>query len=77
MGGKDSSTAPEAPVDFVTNTLVGSDMGGNVKTFDDESKKKEDTINKKKMGTRGLQIPLAAEASTTTEASPSETGVQI
>ena len=76
MGGKDSTTTPEAPVDFVTNTLIGADTGGQAKTFEDNTNKK-DTIDKKKMGTRGLQITLAAESSTTTEASHSTTGVQI
>ena len=75
MGGKSGEVEAETPMDLVTNTAIGAEVGAS-KTFED-STKKADTIDKKKLGTRGLQIPLAADTSTTTEVTPSTTGVQI
>lgn len=76
MGGKSGKVAAEKPMDFITNTAVGVGETGS-KTFE-ESDSKREGIDKKKMGTRGLQIPLAADASTTdiTSSAPT-TGVQI
>lgn len=76
MGGKSGKVAAEKPIDFITNTAVGAEAGA-AKTFE-ESDSKREGIDKKKMGTRGLQIPLAADASTTdiTSSAPT-TGVQI
>lgn len=76
MGGKSGKVAAEKPMDFITNTGVGTDMG-TAKTFD-ETTDKRGSIDKKKMGTRGLQIPLASDVSTTLDVpTASTTGVQI
>ena len=77
MGGKSGKVKAETPMDIITNTGIGGQLSGTSKTFDD-TKSKEDSINKKKMGTRGLQIPLVADTSTTEVASSAPTtGVQI
>ena len=77
MGGKSGKVKAETPMDIITNTGIGRQLSGGSEAFDD-SKSKADTIDKKKMGTRGLQIPLVAEGSTTdiTSSAPT-TGVQI
>jgi len=73
MGGKSGQVAPEGVQAFSSKTGVGVEQG-IPKTMEDTSTK-EDMISKKKLGTRGLQIPLAATESTT--ATPAETGVQV
>jgi hypothetical protein len=72
-GGKSGKVAAEAPKAFQSITGIGVESGAP-KTMEDTSTK-ENTIATKRMGTRGLQIPLASTASTT--ATPANTGVQV
>lgn len=76
MGGKSGKVAAQKPQDFLTNTGIG--IGETPGKTLDTSTLKADSIDKKKMGTRGLQIPLVADTSTTeTTSSAPGTGVQI
>lgn len=76
MGGKSGTVAAERPVDFISNTGVGLDATSS-KTMEDTTAK-DKTIEKKKLGTRGLQIPLVADTSNTEiNNTASGTGVQI
>lgn len=78
MGGsKQAQVAPATPKPISTSTNVGSQLDIQIPTLDD-SKIKESAVDKKKLGTRGLQIPLEANTSTTTtESTPASTGLQI
>ena len=75
MGGKSGQVAPEKPVDFITNTMTGLDKIGKTRG-EDMAPSKEGDVATKKLGTRGLQIPLQAEAATTDTSAPT-TGVNI
>ena len=75
-GGKSGGGQTYTPRPMNTTTSVGNLLDAKAETYSDKDKKKADTIDKKKLGTRGLQIPLVAKKSTTV-ASPSTTGVQI
>ena len=76
-GGKDAQVTPIVPQPINTQTSAGSQLDIQVPTLDD-SKIKENAVDKKKLGTRGLQIPLEAPTSTTnTESTPASTGLQI
>ena len=66
--------APIVPQPIDTETDIGSKLDTTVETFD-ESKKDERTVNKNKLGTKGLQIPLTPPSSTTTSAST--TGLRV
>ena len=68
-GGK--QTAMTAPVETVTD--IG-DIGKSNKTVDEASIAAESAVDKKKMGTRGLQIPMNSAQSAPTAAT---TGVQV
>jgi len=75
--GKSPTVAPVVPQPINTSTSVGSKLDTQVETFDD-SKLKDSAVNKSKLGTRGLQIPLASDTSTTpTSVSPATTGLKI
>ena len=76
MGGGKGNVAPEAAPAMQTTTNVGEMEDPVEKTFEGDSIDTEKAIDKKKMGTRGLQIPLAADKSTTSDTA-STTGVQI
>ncbi len=77
MGGKSGKVAAETPTDFITNTGIGIGEGAT-KTFDKDTADAEASISKKKLGTRGLQIPLVADQATTAaETTAPGTGVQI
>lgn len=80
MGGGKSAPAPEVAAPIQTTTAVGNALGATPQTLDPEADiKKEKTVDKKKLGARGLQIPLAAESSTTkvTTPSPASTGITL
>ena len=75
-GGKSGGAQTAAPVPMNTTTAIGNQLDaptaelGNEDTVDRES-----TIDRKRKGTRGLQIPLNSGESFT--ASPSSVGVQL
>jgi len=66
--------SPIVPQPIETETDIGTKLDTTVETFD-ESKKDERTVNKNKLGTKGLQIPLTPPSSTTTSAST--TGLRV
>ena len=77
-GGKSGGGQTYEPKPMNTTTSVGNLLDVQPETYTDKDEKKADTVSKKKLGTRGLQIPLEANKSTTTKpATPSTTGVQI
>lgn len=67
MGGSSKGTvAPEIAKPISTVTEIGSQLSGEAQTFTEEEAMESDkTISKKKMGTRGLQIPMTAPTSNT------------
>ena len=74
--GKTPTVEAIEPIPVNTTTNIGSQLDTQVETFDD-TKIKEDAVDKKKLGTRGLQIPLEAPTSTTQTNTPANTGLQI
>jgi hypothetical protein len=76
-GGKAPVIETVAPPPIQTKTDIGSQLDTQVATLD-ESDKKMDSIDKKKLGTRGLQIPLeSTQSNTTTTSTPASTGLQV
>jgi len=73
-GGKSGGGETQAPLPIRTTTSVGSALDATARTFEEESSDKTDAVDKKKMGTRGLQIPLASPTSDTNTPSG---GVQV
>ncbi len=67
-GGGETAIAP--PVQ--TRTSVGTQLDTKPAEFD-ETDVTSDAVEKKKMGTRGLQIPLVSEGTTTA----ASTGIQV
>jgi len=76
-GGKSGSVAAETPKDIITNTAVGSQLSAQETEFDEPENSEEKMVAKKKLGTRGLRIPLEADTSTTSTDTAQGTGVQI
>jgi len=76
MGGKSGKVAAETPMDFITSTGIGIGEGAT-KTFEKDTASAEAGISKKKLGTRGLQIPLVADQTTIAGTTAPGTGVQI
>jgi hypothetical protein len=72
-GGKSGGTQTAMPAPINTTTPIGGQLDAPTETLDTDTTGVDD-IDKKKMGTRGLQIPLASEKSTPTAAT---TGVQV
>ena len=72
-GGKagGQQTAVASPMN--TTTDIG-DIGKSSKQVEETSTITESAVDKKKLGTRGLQIPLASDKSAPTAA---DTGVQV
>ena len=67
----------ETPASMTTSTSVGNKLDAVGKTYNpDEEESKRKAVNKKRLGTRGLQIPMTAPDSTTTS-TPSTTGIQL
>lgn len=75
MGGKSGTVKAEKPVDFITQTMAGVDTMGKTRGTDLAPTQAED-VKKKRLGTRGLQIPLQADTATTEVSAPT-TGVNI
>ena len=61
---EEDTLAAETPRALETLTPIGSKLDAPSATFD-ESASKEKAIAKKKLGTRGLRIPLTTNVSTT------------
>jgi hypothetical protein len=72
-GGKSGGDQTAAVLPTNTVTDVG-DIGKSDKTVEEVSPISEDAVDVKKMGTRGLQIPLTSTHSTPTAAT---TGIQV
>ena len=72
------TVAAEEPPDITTDFTIGGqlDTPGSMFTEEEEESKLKG-ISKKRMGTRGLQIPLVADTSTTTPITAAEGGIQI
>lgn len=75
-GGKSGGGQVATPPPINTTTSVGSQLDAPAETFDEDTEKLS-KIEKKKMGTRGLQIPLTNTATTATAPSAYTTGVSI
>ena len=74
-GGKSGGGQTATPPPMITTTSIGSALDAAQPTFE-EDKDKTSMIDKKKLGTRGLQIPLANPTTTNTAAGPAY-GVSI
>ena len=75
-GGKSGGTQVAAPVPMNTTTTIGNQLDAQTQELgEDDTIDREATIDRKKKGTRGLQIPLNSGESFTS--SPSSSGVQI
>ena len=75
-GGKGGSSEPEVISPIQTISDVGGLPEGSIDTYtEDEDKKKEESVAKKRLGARGLRIPLKSTKSTTN--TPSQTGLNI
>jgi hypothetical protein len=78
MGGGKGTVKAETPKPITTTTSIGSALDAAATTFDEGAVDKEKSIDKKRMGTRGLQIPMTStKSSTLTGTSPASTGVQV
>jgi hypothetical protein len=67
----------ETPQSMRTETSVGNKLDAVGSTYNpDEEENKRGAVNRKRLGTRGLQIPLTTTESTTTS-TPSTTGIQL
>ena len=73
-GGKGGGQQQQTPDPIQTTTSIGNQLTNTDATFEagDEEKKRAG-VDKKKLGTRGLQIPLATPKSNTA----ATTGVQL
>lgn len=76
MGGGKAMPPPETPQAMVTTSSVGDLLDAPKESFVEDSTSKIDAIDRKKLGTRGLRIPLQSERSTTTNTAASS-GVQL
>ena len=74
-GGKAGTVAAEAPRPISTTSTVGNQLDPVENTFSSEEDVNE-AVEKKKLGTRGLQIPLATDKGSTVNSATS-TGVQL
>ena len=70
-GGAKSMPAPETPQAMVTSTSVGDLLEAPPQTLKAVDTVKIDAIDRKKLGTRGLQIPLQSSTSDTKTAANS------
>jgi len=71
-GGKSGGGQTYTPPPIKTSTSIGNQLEAGAKTLEEEDK--SSAVDKAKLGTRGLQIPLAATKST--PASAANTGIQ-
>ena len=74
-GGKSGGGATQQAPVMSTTTTIGDGLDIGTETLTDDTVEKEDSLAIKKKGTRGLQIPLAKDNSTT--ATAASTGVQV
>ena len=74
-GGKGAPATPETPKPVSTTTSIGNQLEGQAETADSDTIDKESAVDKKKLGTRGLQIPLTAPSTATV--APATTGIQV
>jgi hypothetical protein len=70
-GGAKSMPSPETPQAMVTSTSVGDLLEAPPQTLKAVDTVKIDAIDRKKLGTRGLQIPLQSSTSDTKTAANS------
>ena len=77
MGGGKGTVSAETPMPIQTTTTVGSQLDATPQTFEEGTTDKADSIDKKKLGTRGLQIPLTSTTSNTAPAESPNTGLQV
>ena len=73
MGGGKSGPAPERAKPINTTTVVGDELAKKAKTNKNNTEKKEDAVQRKRKGTRGLQMSRKPKAKVT----PASTGIQI
>ena len=82
MGGSKRRTGGDTvvtPVPMQQNTMstIGNQLDAKPETLD-ESKRKEEAVDTRKLGTRGLRIPLTSDKSTPTSGNPAASlGIQI
>ena len=75
-GGKSGGAQVATPIPMNTATTVGNQLDAETEELGDaDTIDREATIDRKRKGTRGLQIPLNSGSSFT--ASPSSSGVQL
>jgi len=72
-GGGKGQVAAEAPKPMQTTTSIGNQLDAQANTFDEGAVDKEKSVDKKRMGTRGLQIPMTSTQTSTA----ANTGVQV
>lgn len=75
-GGKSGGGATEVAKPITTTTSVGNALDATQEVFEEETDAL-DTIDKKKLGTRGLRIPLAAESSNTSAEPTAAKGILL
>ena len=75
-GGKTGGDQVYTPQPISTTTPTGGQLETNPVTYEESEKDKTKTVDKAKMGTRGLQIPLESTSSNTTPTAAS-TGITI
>ena len=75
-GGKSPTVEAVAPQPINTTTTIGSALDVQTPEYNQEDDKTS-SVDKKKMGTRGLQIPLTSDKSTPTTPTAASTGIQI
>ena len=75
-GGSKGKVAPQAVAPITTTSSIGNKLSAQGSTFNEGAVDKEKSVDKKKLGTRGLQIPMAATQSNT-KSTPATTGVQL
>lgn len=62
MGGSKSGTvAAETPTPISTTNSIGSTLEAPTATFEETGEDVETAVEKKKLGTRGLRIPLVTD----------------
>ena len=74
-GGKSGGGQVEAPKPITTTTSVGNALSAAPQTFNEEDSLK-DKVSTKKLGTRGLRIPLTTDK-TKADNSAASSGVLI
>ena len=75
-GGKTGGQQTAAVPDMITTTGIGSQLDAPMETLEEEAST-VDAVDRKKLGTRGLRIPLASNKSNTITPSASTTGFSV